>query len=193
MGDIIMSKYKQFEEESSFLVVSWRNVPSSSILEEFIRLSSTNTSVLGSTCDHPMLHRSVPFNPQTDILREMDSTDDSPVEYAADCGLYMFQTSALSQLPSSFPSACPTSCLSLLHHLNQTILNSVKVIFTPASSLIQDVTLTVQTEKDSVIDKESLCLLVDGTMVHAIHKSDKQWVFHSQVLAGSSIRYIYGT
>lgn len=188
-----MSKFKQFEEESSFLVVSWRNVPSSSILEEFMRLSSTNTSVLGSTCNHSVFHRSIPFNPQTDFLIEMDSNDDSPVEYAADYGLYMFQTSVLSQLPSSFPSACPISCLSLLHYINQTVPNSVRVILTPSSSLMRDITLSVQTGTDSAINKESLCMLIDGAMVHAVHKNEKQYTFHTQALVGSCLRYVYGT
>ena len=188
-----MSKYKQFEEESSFLVVSWRNVPSSSVLEEFIRLSSTNTSILGSTCDHSMFHRSIPLNPQTDFLKEMDSNDDSPVEYAADCGLYMFQTSVLSQLPSSFPSACPNSCLSLLHYMNQTVPNSVRVILTSSSSLLRDITFSVQTSTNSAINKESLCMLIDGAMVHAVDTNGKQYTFHTQALAGTSLRYVYGT
>ena len=126
IGDIILSNYPFFSKDSSFLVCSWKNVPSPTILSKF--LQNQCTSFIVSNDENPMLNHTIHYDSQTNELLEVDGVEENKNNcLAVDCGVYLFQTSIFSKIAKSYPSVHPTSALSLLHHLNQQDPHSISV------------------------------------------------------------------
>ena len=75
IGDIILSKYPFFSKDSSFLVCSWKNVPSPTILSKF--LQNQCTSFIVSNDENPMLNHTIHYDSQTNELLEVDGVEEN--------------------------------------------------------------------------------------------------------------------
>ena len=191
IGDIILSNYPFFSKDSSFLVCSWKNVPSPTILSKF--LQNQCTSFIVSNDENPMLNHTIHYDSQTNELLEVDGVEENKNNcLAVDCGVYLFQTSIFSKIAKSYPSVHPTSALSLLHHLNQQDPHSISVFPISFSSSTRIVEITVETTQSN----QSLCLLIDGALIESaspLQENLSHPTFHMNVHIGSTLRYLYGT
>lgn len=193
IGDIILSNYPFFSKDPSFLVCSWKNVPSPTILNKFLQNQSQTTSFIISNDENPMLNHTVHYDSQTNELLEVDGVEETNIDsLAVDCGVYLFQTSSFSKIAKSFPTVHPTSALSLLHHLNQQNPHSISVFPISFASSTRTVEITVETTQSN----QALCLLIDGALIESacpLQENLSHPTFRMNVHIGSTLRYLYGT
>lgn len=193
IGDIILSNYPFFSKDPSFLVCSWKNVPSPTILNKFLQNQSQTTSFIISNDENPMLNHTIHYDSQTNELLEVDGVEESNIDsLAVDCGVYLFQTSSFSKIAKSFPTVHPTSALSLLHHLNQQDPHSISVFPISFASSTRTVEITVETTQSN----QALCLLIDGALIESacpLQENLSHPTFRMNVHIGSTLRYLYGT
>lgn len=193
IGDIILSNYPFFSKDPSFLVCSWKNVPSPTILNKFLQNQNQTTSFIISNDENPMLNHTVHYDSQTNELLEVDGVEESNIDsLAVDCGVYLFQTSSFSKIAKSFPTVHPTSALSLLHHLNQQDPHSISVFPISFASSTRTVEITVETTQSN----QALCLLIDGALIESacpLQENLSHPTFRMNVHIGSTLRYLYGT
>ena len=193
IGDIILSNYPFFSKDPSFLVCSWKNVPSPTILNKFLQNQTQTTSFIISNDENPMLNHTIHYDSQTNELLEVDGVEESNIDsLAVDCGVYLFQTSSFSKIAKSFPTVHPTSALSLLHHLNQQDPHSISVFPISFSSATRTVEITVETTQSN----QALCLLIDGALIESacpLQENLSHPTFRMNVHIGSTLRYLYGT
>lgn len=178
VGDIILAKKDLFEEESQFIVVSWRAIPEMATLQGFMNMHSTKASILVS-CQGSS-NPSLIYNPETDRLVETDVIPSSPTQPAIDCGVYCFQKDCFAAFESSYPSVRPTSALDVLHHINQLHSSEVEVLISPPSPQLCEVVF-----QPTGIPSD-MCVLVDEDM-----ETPDPLCF--EVPVGTVFRYRYGT
>ena len=193
IGDIILSNYPFFSKDPSFLVCSWKNVPSPTILNKFLQNHNQATSFIISNDENPMLNHTIHYDSQTNELLEVDGVEETNIDsLAVDCGVYLFQTSSFSKIAKSFPTVHPTSALSLLHHLNQQDPHSISVFPISFASSTRTVEITVETTQSN----QALCLLIDGALIESacpLQENLSHPTFRMNVHIGSTLRYLYGT
>ena len=193
IGDIILSNYPFFSKDPSFLVCSWKNVPSPTILNKFLQNQNQTTSFIISNDENPMLNHTVHYDSQTNELLEVDGVEETNIDsLAVDCGVYLFQTSSFSKIAKSFPTVHPTSALSLLHHLNQQDPHSISVFPISFASSTRTVEITVETTQSN----QALCLLIDGALIESacpLQENLSHPTFRMNAHIGSTLRYLYGT